>query len=114
MNTNRAWHDFTNLLKWKNYAYASDVKPLPHDECVIEIPYSDCFVREFGDWQVHISYSGNDGCWKWSAEKMHNIERNEYPHRVYDEIGMTCMECFEECFTALVHEGIIYNERSAA
>lgn len=112
--TDRAWDDFTNMVEWKSYAYASDVRPLTHDEFVVEIPYSDCFAREFGDWIVHVSYSGNDGCWKWGAEKMRNIGRDEYPHRVNDEIGTTFLGCMEECFTALSREGIIYGEGSAA
>lgn len=104
---NDKWSDFTNLVNWKSYAYREDVAPLHHDECVVEVAYVDSISRRFGDWEVHVHYSGNDGCWKWSAEKLDNIGKNEYPHRVYDEIGMTFLDCMEECFDKLVKEGIL-------
>lgn len=104
---NDKWSDFTNLVEWKSHAYKNDVTPLPHDECVVEVAYTDSLSRRFNDWDVHVFYSGNDGCWKWSAEKMENIGRREYPHRSYDEIGMTFLECMDECFKSLTSDGII-------
>ena len=44
---------------------------------------------------------------EWSARKVENISRNEYPHRSYDAIGMTFLDCMEECFERLVGDGIV-------
>lgn len=104
---NDNWSDFTNMLEWKSYAYKNDVAPLPHDEHVVEVAYVDSISRRFGDWDVHVHYSGNDGCWKWSAEKVENIGRNEYPHMAYDEIGMTFLDCMSECFNELTEKEIL-------
>lgn len=104
---NSKWSNFTNMLKWRSYAYREDVTPLPHDECVVEVAYVDNISRRFDDWEVHVYYSGNDGCWKWSAEKVENVKRREYPYKGYDEIGMTFLECMEECFESLTKDGIL-------
>ncbi|MBQ9000471.1 MAG: hypothetical protein IJ087_01305 [Eggerthellaceae bacterium] len=98
------WDDFTNMVEWSAYTYAEYVA---FDGDVAEMKHPSSFHRMCGDWEVAVFFSGNDGCWKWSADKRENIGKNEYPHMVYDEIGMTFLDCMEECFNELVKEGII-------
>jgi len=101
------WNDFTNLLKWSAFAYRDEVAPIERDEHVVKMSCISSMSRRIGDWEVHVFFSGNDGCWKWSADKRENIGKNEYPYMVYDEIGMTFLDCMEECFGELMKKGVI-------
>lgn len=101
---NDKWSDFTNMVEWSAYVYGDDVA---FDSDVAEVRHPGSFHRMFGDWDVGMFFSGNDGCWKWSAEKMANVRKGEYPRRVYDRIGMTFPEAMEECFGKLAEDRII-------